>query len=631
MPERTRFATLLAFVLIGVGAWRVYAVVGAAPLLGYANQFDMRRISACVGLWPDVPPAARLQAHPEAPIARYVRGERRPDECYWSSELLFAAPVAATLAEGETVDLRVIGAIKAATLVVVAFALGAVLRRRPAFALVHAVVFVLVLCDPIVTLWLNTLYTEFAAILFAYASVVLLVAMGARATTSDTPSPTVVAALAISLIGLGLSRQQHLWLPALLIFPLVILLWTRARRSALLLIAVAGAIAFAQAELIGRHPTIAQANNADVVLGAILPASKDEALTAKRMGLPERCLRSVGATWYQPMGEALEVTCPEALVIHRRSLAALVATEPATLLRAALRALPQLQDWRLGYLGSVEGLQYAGSDSVRTVAGSLASSIGPVLAELPLSAFLQLLAASGAIFLASAVACVAGAASRRCSPLALTLYALTGIAWYAVVTSIFGDGYVEVARHAQLASVALYAALVVLAAALFAPLLAVFGVATGRATAAAVTFAVLAIGAAVVSQAPLRDAMIITPMAFGVVDRPPQNKVPAGDVELSGWAIDPQGVARVELLVDGSATDGGATFSARYGLPYQGARNEPLALYFPTYPNTANAGFTVELPAQTLAHGAADVRTVVINSQGTRTEIDRRQLVTEAR
>ncbi|HEY8622633.1 MAG TPA: hypothetical protein VIM74_02095, partial [Casimicrobiaceae bacterium] len=412
----------------------------------------------------------------------------------------------------------------------------------------------------------------------------------------------------------------------LLILPLVISLWARARRSALLLVAVVGAIAFAQAELIGRHPTIAQANNADVVLGAILPASKDEALTAKRLGLPKRCLRSVGATWYEPMGEALESTCPEALVMQRRRLAALVATEPATLLRTALRAMPQLQDWRLGYLGSVEGLQYASSDSVRAVAGTLASSIAPVVAELPLSAFLQMLAASGAIFLVSAVVCVVGAVSRRSTPFALTLYALTGIGWYAIITSIFGDGYVEVARHAQLAGVALYATAVVLAAALFAPLLAVFGVATGRAVAAAAAFAVLAIGAAVLSQAPLRYAMGITPMAFGVVDRPLQNKVPRGDIELSGWAIDPQGVARVELVVDG-----GATFPARYGLPYRGARNEPLALYFPGYPDTANAGFAAVLPAQVLARGGAEVRTVVVNTAGRRTEIDRRQLVTEAR
>lgn len=625
MPERIRFATLLAFVLIGIGAWRVCAVVGATPLLGYANQFDMRRTSACVGLWPDVPMDARLQAHPEAPIARYVRAERRPDDCYWSSELLFVAPAAASLAAGETVDLRVIGAIKGTALVLVAVGFGAMLRRRPGLALVHGLVFALVMCDPIVTLWLNTLYTEFAAVLFAYASVTLLVAIGTRATPSEPPPRMQMAALAASLIGLGLSRQQHLWLPALLVFPLAILLWTRARRSAVLLIAIAAAIAFAQVELIGRHPTIVKANNADVVLGAILPASGDEALTAKRLGLPEHCLRSVGASWYVPMGEVLESTCPEALEAQRCRLVALVATEPVTLLRAAVRAVPQLQDWRLGFMGSVEGLHYGGSDSVRAVAGALASSIGSAIAALPLLAFAQILAASGAIFLVSAVVCVRAAVSRRSAPLALSLYALTGVAWYAIISSIFGDGYVELARHAQLASVALYAAAVVLATLLFAPVLSGFGVEGRRAMAAAVAFVLLAIGTAVVSLLPSRYAMDATPMAFGVVDRPQQNKVPRGDIEFSGWAIDPHDVARVELVVEGSAS-----ISARYGLPYLGARGEPLTLYFPAYPNTANAGFVARLPAEVLARGSVDVRTVVVNTAGRRTEIDRRHLVMEA-
>jgi hypothetical protein len=625
MPERTRFATLLAFVLIAIGAVRVYAVVGAAPVLGYANQFDMRRTSACVGLWPDVPEASRLQAHPEAPIARYVRGERRPDECYWSSELLFVAPVAATLAAGETVELHVIGFAKALALIAVAFALGAVLWRRPSMALAHGLVFAVVMGDPIVTLWINTLYTEFSALLFAYASVVLMVAIGAQS-PSDRPSSVHIAALAVGLAGLGLSRLQHLWLPAILAMPLVIRLWARPHRGAVLLIAVVGVTGLAQATLIARHPTIGQANNADVVLGAILPASTDEALTAKRLGLPERCLRSVGASWYEPMGEALESTCPEALAMPRRRVAALALTEPVTLLRAALRAVPQLQDWRLGYMGSVEGLRYGGSESVRAEAGVLGTSIAPSVAALSLLAFAQLLVASAALFLASAVVCVRAAVSQRSAPLALTLYALTGIAWYAIVSSIFGDGYVELARHAQLASVALYAALVVLAAALLAPVLAALGGASGRAIAPAAAFGALAIAVAMLSLAPLRNAMEIVPMVLGVVDRPLQNKVPPGDVEFSGWAIDPQGVAQVELIVDGADA-----VPARYGLPYLGARGEPLALYFPAYPNTANAGFAAQLPAQALAHGSADVRTVVVNTAGMRTEIDRRQILTEAR
>ena len=626
MPDRTRFATLLAFLLIGIGACRVFAVVGATPLLGYANQFDMRRISACVGLWPDVPSAERLQAHPEAPLARFIRGERRPDECYGSSELLFVAPVAALLAPGDTIDLRVVGAIKAIALVAIAFALAIMLRQRPGMAVAHGVVFALVMGDPIVTLWLNTLYTEFAALLFAYASVVLSAAIGTRETGRAPPAAVYVTALAVSLIGLGLSRQQHLLLPALLAVPLVVSLWVRARRSAIVLIVVVAAVAIAQAGLISRHPTIAQANSADVALGAILPASRDEAQTATRLGLPQRCLRSVGATWYQPMGEVLESTCPEALAMPRRRLAVLAGTEPITLLRAALRALPQLQDWPLAYLGSVEGMQFGGGDSVRAAAGPLAGSVGSVVARMPSSAFLQMVAASGAIFLMSAVACVTAASSRRRSPLAFTLYALTGIAWYSILTSIFGDGYVEVSRHAQLAGVALYATFVVLATALFAELVDTLGFRSGSTGASSAAFAALGLGVAILSAPPLRYAMDATPMAFGVVDRPAKNTVAPGDVEWSGWAIDPLGVASVELLVDG-----GATYTARYGLPYRGARNEPLTLYFPGYPNTADAGFAATVPAQALVRGDAEVRTVVVNTRGTRTEIDRRQLTSGAR
>jgi len=528
MPDRTRFATLLAFVLIGIGACRVIAVVAATPLLGHANQFDMRRISACVGLWPDVPAAERLQAHPEAPLARFVRGERRPDECYDSSELLFVAPVAAILAPGDAVDLRVIGAIKAVTLVALGFAMGIMLRHRPGMAVAHGVVFALVMGDPMVTLWLNTLYTEFAALLFAYASVVLSVALGARETGPAPPAAMQITALAASLIGLGLSRQQHLLLPALLAAPLVISLWARARRSALVLIVAVVAVAIAQAGLIARHPTIAQANNADVVLGAILPASRNEAQTAQTLGLPQRCLRSVGATWYEPMGETLESTCPEALAMPRRRLAVLAGTEPATLLRASLRALPQLQDWPLAYLGSVEGMQFGGGESVRAAAGPLAISVGSAVASMPSSAFLQMLAASGAILLVSAVACVFAASSRRRSALPLTLYALTGIAWYSILTSVFGDGYVEVSRHAQLAGVALYATLVVLATALFAALVDRLGFGWGRTGASSAAFTALGIGVAVLALPSLRYAMDVTPMAFGVVDRPATSNGPAG-------------------------------------------------------------------------------------------------------
>src|SRR5215467_4464759 len=201
MPDRSRFVALLVILIIVVGAWRLFAIVGSKPLLGYANQYDMGSISACVGLWPDLPSPARFEAHPQAPLARYVRGERHTEECYPSSELVFVAPVTVFLAPGAAIDLRRIGAVKATLLVALALSLAWLLRAQPAWGIVHAAVFAIVICDPMNALWLNTLYTEFAALFFLYASVVLAVAIGARESPSLPPGKGVLVALAVALSG----------------------------------------------------------------------------------------------------------------------------------------------------------------------------------------------------------------------------------------------------------------------------------------------------------------------------------------------------------------------------------------------------------------------------------------------
>jgi hypothetical protein len=621
MPDRSRLVAIVVVVLIAAGAWRLAAIVDATPLLGYANQYDMGRTSACVGLWPDLPAPSRFEAHPQSPIARYVRGERRPDECYPSSELLFVAPAAAIVAPGGKVDLRFVGAIEAALLVALALALAVLLRARPAWALAHGVVFAIVVCDPMNALWLNTLYTEFAALFFLYASVVLLVVIAARESPSSLPPTTHLVAFAFALCGLGLSRQQHLLLPAVLALPAVVSLWRPTLRAALALLALVAVVAYAQIGLLTRAPTIAAANRADVVLGAILPASLDPELTAQRLGLPERCLQSVGATWYVTMGESLQATCPEALAVPRTREALLLMSEPATLGRAALRALPQLQDWRLGYLGSVEGRDYGDAEAVRAIAGSAAFSAAPIVTSLEPAVFLLALTASLVLLGLSAIAALAGAARERRRPLALVLYALTVTAWYAIATAVGGDGYVETARHAQLASASLYAAGVILVTALAAPLLLPLGIGA-RTALGALAFVVVSGGIAALVQPALRAAMVASPMAIGVVDRPRQNQVRAGVVEIAGWALDPFGVARVIV-----ATETGEAIEAARGLPTVGARGEPLALYYPSYPQVERAGFAAQLPQRLFARGSVDIRTIVFNAAGGHTEIDRRQLV----
>lgn len=616
-------ARLAALVLLALGAWRIAVIVAASPMLGYANQFDMGRTSACFGLWPDLPEPARYEAHPQAPIAHYVRGEARPAECYRSSELAFVAAALAIAPRDGPVDLRIVGTVKGALLILVALGLDAALKRRPAWALANAAVFAVVLADPMITLWANTLYTEFGALLGAYASIGLLPALVIREPESARLPRWALFGFACGLAVLGLSRQQHLLLPVVLSAPMLISLWRPARGIALGLALWVLALAIAQA-MMARPATITAANNADVVLGAILPASRDQARTAARLGLPPRCLQSSGASWYETMGESLAATCPEALAMPRRALVAVAFAEPATIARATLRGLPQLQDWRLGYLGSVEDRDFAGNEAVRAVAGPAAISMAPIVTALPQRAFAWILGASLALLIASAGATLRASIRGRPASFALLLYALTATAWYAILTSILGDGYVEIPRHAQLAAPCLAATLLIVAGALLGVTLT-----AGRRSSATspnppammpVLAASLAI--AVIGYIALRGAIAATPLATGIVDRPKQNRVPDGAVEFVGWALDPRGVSRVELVADG-----GEVYRADYGRPYAGARGEPLALYFPTYPDVALPGFVATLPPQALAAGSLGVRTFVVNVDGVHTEIDRRRLV----
>jgi hypothetical protein len=623
MPERSRaVARLAALVLLALGVWRIAVIVAASPMLGYANQFDMGRTSACFGLWPDLPEPARYEAHPQAPIAHYVRAEPRPAECYRSSELAFVAAALAIAPRDGPVDLRIVGAVKGALLILVALGLDAALKRRPAWALANAVVFAVVLADPMIMLWANTLYTEFGAVLGAYASIGLLPALVIREPQSAPPRWTLFG-FACSLAVLGMSRQQHLLLPAVLALPVLISLWRTARGIALGLGLWVLALAIAQA-MMARPATITAANNADVVLGAILPASRDQARTADRLGLPPRCLQSSGASWYETMGESLAATCPEALAMPRRALAAVAFTEPATVARATLRGLPQLQDWRLGYLGSVEGRDFAGNEAVRAVAGPAAISLATVVTALPRQAFVWILGGSLALLVASTGATLRASIRGRSAPFALLIYALTATAWYAILTSILGDGYVEIPRHAQLAAPCLAASLLIVAGALVAAMLTAARRKAGIAPAAPATLSIVvaSLAIAAIGYIALRGAIAATPLATGIVDLPKQNRVPDGAVEFVGWALDPRGVARVELVADG-----GEVYRADYGRPYAGARGEPLALYFPSYPDVALPGFIARLPAQALAAGSLGVRTFVVNIDGVHTEIDRRRLV----
>ena len=75
----------IGVILVLAGLARAALVVVQDPMVGYANQFDMHRTSACIGLFPADEAAAKA-ATPEAPISRYALGSRT-DGCYLASEV----------------------------------------------------------------------------------------------------------------------------------------------------------------------------------------------------------------------------------------------------------------------------------------------------------------------------------------------------------------------------------------------------------------------------------------------------------------------------------------------------------------------------------------------------------------
>lgn len=430
--------------LLLLAALRLAQVVCHAPLAGYANQYDMVRAHACLGLWPEA--VAPGQASPEAPIPQLRDGAVDPANCHRSTDVLiaqaaFALPrLAAWLKdtpEGEfRVSLRWVGALKTLLLVALVLLLDHLLLGTPQARLVHAASVALILADPLNTLFLHTLYTEFGALLGAYALLA-----GVWLLYRRLHGRAALLLLGWGALALALSRFQHL--PVLLALA-ALALWpagpSEAPRS-LRAFALGAALLLGMAshqDAQQRLPGIPAANRADTLFGALLPASADPEALVARLGLPPACAALGGSNWYVPRGRDLRVACPEAFVLTHARIGLALLAEPLTALRALAIAVPQSTAWRLNYLGEV-----AGGDMQRVAA----PSVGEAMARRALWAHW--------VFwwlpvLAGGLAARALWREHDSGVPALQLGCALTIAggWAA---SVFGDGYSELARHLHLA------------------------------------------------------------------------------------------------------------------------------------------------------------------------------------
>lgn len=608
----------IGFVLVIAGLARAALLISHDPLMGYANQYDMHRTGACIGLYPAIEEPARSEATRDAPIALYRGEAARRGNCYASSEVLIAAAVVATARalhiDAGGIRLQWVGYAKLALLAITALLIAWALAHHPVAGLVHGLIVLLVLADPIVTLWFNTLYTEFAVIWGLYA------AIGAACALALSERLTIVLwqMLLAGIVALAFSREQWAYFAPLLVLITWPWLWYRSRPMTVTSLVVALFACLVSASVLPRPGVVRHMNRADAYLGVVVPAAANPARALEVLGLPARCQAMVGATWHQQRGENLQAACPEVFSLSGVAFLRFASEEPEVIARSLARVLPAVQAAVPAELGALEGVKRVGAGDLP--AWVAFSPLLALVAHLPGIAFVTL---ALAVFLHAPLALLVALAWARPSrveigtPMLLAML-LGGTALYAWLTTAFGDGLGEAGRNFLAGSLAI--ACTLLGVIVGIPVLIMQWMKAPRQGALQMIAGIAAVAVVALAIVMTLRWAETEPLAIGALDAPKGKQVPSAGVQLLGWALDPFGVEAVTVEA------GSLRRAARIGQPSPGN----LQAAYPGYPGAARAGFVVDLSREDLAQaGAANdmpLRITVKSKSGAVTEVDRRRL-----
>lgn len=589
MPAQTAWSGRLrtaAWIVLMLGLLRAASLVWLTPMLGYANQYDMLRSQACLQWSPAAATAGA--ASPEAPLRLYAHSDAELGSCYFSTDVALAAiasPIARSLTSTDgTLDLRGVGLLKWLLLAALAVSAQHVLRDRPPVQLGHAALVALVLCDPANTLFFNTLYTESGALLGSYMILVgvlhypsrwgtaWLIGGIAAAAASRVPMAVVIALLAPFLVAYLRTRPAPIAWGALA--TMLVVLWCGAG------IALQNQTRFA---------SIAQANRANLLFDAALPAADQPALRLRSLGLDPRCAELSHGSWYDQRGLSLDNTCPDLAQLSRLRLLVQHIRHPEEGVRFVLRGLLLARGWRHDYVGQVEGRAYA---MAAVEANWRALSLSPVVASLPFWLWASAWAGAGLLGLWATVQLV-----MRRGQLSGWIWlqsALSATTCLVLLSSLYGDGYSEIARHLHLGITTLIVQWLCVIPALRH---AIPRWRLGAVTLLSVTLAVCAIASQRMS------------LAYGYLNAPALHAAQPGSA-ISGWAIDATAIRAVLLRT--------ANDSIALPLSIEPAPEGVHRLYAGIAPSAAVA-FRGLVPH-------ADFQIIVENVHGERSVIDQRRV-----
>lgn len=196
------------------------------------------------------------------------------------------------------------------------------------------------------------------------------------------------------------------------------------------------------------------ANKANTYLGAVLPKTSNQSAALKIMSLPESCMQSIGLHWYAPEYQSNR-PCPEIIQVSRLRLIPLFMTQPSTLINPITNMIQKIYPLRIRNLSFYEpGNQLNINRLIFLEKYSLSSAIQ----ELDPPRFVALtLFLYGAVFPLMAIVLIYSLKKKPMNPImkGSIASALMGsfIINYAIISSVFGDGYTEPQKHALTAIV----------------------------------------------------------------------------------------------------------------------------------------------------------------------------------
>jgi hypothetical protein len=426
---------------------RVFALWAHDPLHAYANSYDQTRYTNCFHFYPDRPAAIPPQQNsPQAPFSDYRFIGTDDPMCYWSSELAFTGATAAiwklgeTFGAGEVHDVRWVGALRWFALLALSIALSrAWMRRgdtRAAFA--NAALLPLLFADPGNTLYLDTFYAEWSALLAAYALIALTLLW-----RDERRSALRFGLLALAAFALATSKIQHLVLPLGLAAAIIVLDRVRLRRiswraAALGIGAFAGFwLQFAQLHRDGAMmDAIDQYNRADVVFTALVPFADDRRALLTELGIDPDCeIYSAHHAWEFP--DLPEKVCHGLVNFNRGMELRTLFTHPRIALRLVGNGVLALDPWIAKNLGQIEGGEFATIPALPSIGRALHALplLQLTLLALPLLALLVLLWRPG----------------MRKGSRALDLTALVAVTMAGTFgVTILGDGLADAAKQGHL-------------------------------------------------------------------------------------------------------------------------------------------------------------------------------------